>query len=149
MESTTEVLNDLIKVNNDRVKGYEKAAKETADKDADLRKLFTDMAAESRGYAQELKQRAGGIAPSPSDETTVSGDIYRIWMDMKATFTGKNRKSILAACEFGEDAAQKSYEEALKKTDITPDVRQFISDQKARLKQSHDKIKRMRDTQPA
>lgn len=149
METNAEVLNDLIKINNDRIKGYEKAARETADKDADLRAVFTDMAAESRTYTNELKTHLAGRAPSPGDDTTVSGDIYRVWMDIKATFSGKGRKAILASCEYGEDAAQKAYEKALEKPDLSPEVKQLVTQQKASLRKSHDKIKRMRDTQPA
>jgi uncharacterized protein (TIGR02284 family) len=149
MEKNAEVLNDLIKINNDRVKGYEKAAKETHDRDADLRTLFNNMAAESRGYAEELKKYVVSTGNSPAEGTTISGDIYRAWMDVKATFTGKDRKTILASCEFGEDAAQRAYESALQKPDISQEVRQIVNDQKTRLKKSHDKIKRMRDTQPA
>jgi uncharacterized protein (TIGR02284 family) len=77
------------------------------------------------------------------------GKIYRGWMDVKATFTGNDRTSILSACEFGEDAAQKAYEKALKKPGLSSDVRQLIQDQKDQLRMAHDKIKRMRDTQPA
>jgi len=149
MEKNAEILNDLIKINNDRIKGYEKAAKETNVKDADLRSLFTDMAAESRNYVDQLETQLAGRGPSPDDSTTVSGSIYRAWMDVKALFTGKDRKAILASCEYGEDAAQKAYNSALEETGISPEVRQVITDQKAKLRKSHDTIKRMRDTQPA
>jgi len=149
MKKNAEVLSDLIKINNDRVKGYEKAAKETDAKDADLRILFNNMAAESRQYANELENQLADRASSPDDKTTVSGDIYRAWMDVKNVFSGKDRKTILASCEYGEDAAQKAYESALKKADITDDVRQVLSEQKFRLRKSHDTIKRMRDMQPA
>lgn len=149
MEKNREVLGDLIKINNDRIKGYEKAAKETDSKDADLRMLFNDMAAESRMYAEELKSLLTGWGPTPADETSLSGDIYRIWMDVKATFSGKDRKAILASCEYGEDAAQKAYEKALEETDLSPEIRQLITNQKSMLRKSHDRIKRMRDAQPA
>ena len=36
------------------------------------------------------------------------GKIYSAWMDVKSAFTCKNRVSILASCEFGEDQAQKA-----------------------------------------
>jgi uncharacterized protein (TIGR02284 family) len=149
MEKNTEVLNDLIKVNNDRLTGYEKAAKETDDKDVDLRSLFQDLADESRTYAEELEKNVAERGYSPAEGTTIYGDIYRIWMDMKATFTGKDRQTILASCEFGEDAAQRAYEKALKVQGLSAAVLQIINDQKTRLKKSHDQIKRMRDTQPA
>ncbi len=149
MEKNAEVLNDLIKINNDRVKGYEKAATETKDKDADLRTLFNNMASESRNYINELERQVAGRGESPAESTTFYGDIYRGWMDVKATFTGKDRKGILASCEFGEDAAQRAYEKALKEPDLTGDVTRLISDQKSRLRDSHDRIKAMRDSQPS
>lgn len=149
MEKNAEVLNDLIKINNDRVEGYEKAVKETKDEDADLRSLFRDMANESQTYLGELKKYVTAGGDSPADGTTIYGDIYRAWMDVKATFTGKGRKGILASCEFGEDAAQRAYEKALEETDLSSEVRQIITGQKAKLKRSHDRIKTMRDTQPA
>jgi uncharacterized protein (TIGR02284 family) len=149
-EKTAEVLNDLIQINNDRVVGYEKAAKETKAEDADLRALFLDMTSESRRYVSELTQTVAQTGEEPAKGTTGSGKIYRAWMDVKATFTGKDRKAILASCEFGEDAAQKAYTEALKSdAELPTDIRQMITEQQSSLKRSHDRIKRMRDSQPA
>jgi uncharacterized protein (TIGR02284 family) len=149
-EKTSEVLNDLIRINNDRVTGYERAAKEASSEDADLKALFMRMADESRQYANELITYVARVGEEPAEGTTVSGKIYRAWMDVKATFTGKNRKAILASCEYGEDAAQKAYDTALASdAEIPTEIRQVIMDQKISLKKSHDKIKAMRDAQPA
>ena len=149
-EKTAEILNDLIEINNDRVHGYEKASKETNTKDADLRSLFDDMATDSRRYANELSQFVRDRGETPSDGTTLRGKLYRAWMDVKATFSGSDRKAILASCEFGEDAAQRAYKDALgSDAEIPAEVRQVIVDQQSSLKQSHDRIKRMRDSQPA
>ena len=148
-EKTSEILNDLIQINNDRVAGYEKAANETNMKDVDLRSLFSELAADSRRYANELS-RYVSVTTEPAEGTTAKGKIYRVWMDVKATFSGKDRKAILASCEFGEDAAQKAYDEALSSdADLSVEIRQLIMDQKMSLKKSHDRIKRMRDIQPA
>ena len=149
-EKVVEVLNDLIEINNDRVQGYEKAVKETDTKDADLRMLFEEMASESRKYANELIQHVAGTGNEPADGTTLKGKIYRVWMDVKAGFSGNDRKAILASCEFGEDAAQKAYEQALASdADMSVETRQLIMEQKIALRKSHDKIKHMRDAQPA
>jgi len=149
-EKTTEVLNDLVEINNDRVVGYEKAAKETKVADADLRALFTDMATESRGYINELSKYVLREGKKPEEGTRFTGKIYRVWMDVKATFSGHDRKSILASCEFGEDAAQRAYDAALKSdAEMDTEIRQLIMDQKSRLKRSHDKIKQLRDSQVA
>jgi uncharacterized protein (TIGR02284 family) len=149
-EKTAEILNDLIEINNDRVRGYEKASKETNTKDADLRSLFDDMATDSRRYANELSRFVRERGETPSDGTTLRGKLYRAWMDVKATFSGSDRKAILASCEFGEDAAQKAYKDALASdAELPAEVRQVIVDQQGNLKQSHDRIKKMRDAQPA
>jgi len=149
-EKTSEVLNDLITINNDRIAGYEKAEKELKDDDIDLRTLFGQMTAESRSYVTDLSKYVAASGDEPTDKTMLSGKIYRAWMDVKATFTGKDRKAILASCEFGEDAAQKAYDSALSSdADLTTEVRQLIMDQKTSLKKSHDRIKALRDKQPA
>ena len=149
-EKTTEILNDLISINNDRIDGYNRAEKETADKDADLQTLFRQMASESRSYVNDLSKYVAVAGEQPTDQTSLSGKIYRTWMDVKATFTGKDRKAILASCEFGEDAAQKAYDQALSSdAELPAEVRQLIMDQKLSLKKSHDYIKALRDKQPA
>jgi uncharacterized protein (TIGR02284 family) len=61
-------------------------------------------------------------------------------------FTGKDRHALLASCEYGEDAAQRAYEDALESDAPLPtDVRQLIVSQKASLRNSHDMIKKYRD----
>ena len=139
-----EVLNDLIEINNDRNEGYKKAARQTSDED--LRSLFTNMANQSTQNVSELKMLLSG-EEKPADGTTLRGKIYRTWMDVKATFGGDDRKSLLASCEFGEDAAQKAYKTALEEKELSLDTRQVIEKQRTTQKEAHDKIKRMRDAQ--
>lgn len=149
-ENLIEVLNDLIRINNDRIAGYQKAADEARDIDVDLRGIFNRMVEESRQYASELSQEVAKLGGDPATGTTNSGKIYRAWMDVKATFTGNSRQAILENCEFGEDAAQKAYESALKTdADLSVDVRQLITNQKSSLKTSHDVIKKYRDLHAA
>ncbi len=150
LEKTVDILNDLIQINHDRVRGYEKAAEETNSDDADLRTLFNDFANDSRGYAAELSALVKDLGAEPSSDTTQRGKIYRAWMDVKAAVTGSSRKAILGSCEYGEDAAQRAYERALEDSEEIPaDIRQKITDQKNRLRQGHDRVKAMRDRQNA
>ena len=149
-EKLTEVLNGLIEINHDRVNGYEKAIEETKDLDLDLRAIFRTMANDSSGYAAELSKLVTGLGGTPADGTTNSGKIYRVWMDIKTTFTGHDRESVLELCEFGEDAAQKAYKAAIaSNAEMTADIRQLIANQQAKLKTSHDIIKKYRDAHKA
>ena len=144
-ELTTTVLNDLVEINNDRIVGYEKAIKELKDSDSDLKVLFTGMIAESHTYKMALATEISALGSDIDNGTTNSGKIYRAWMDVKALFTGHDRKTVLANCEFGEDAAQKAYKMALESETLPAHIRELISSQKAALKESHDKIKSLRD----
>lgn len=140
-ELTTEVLNDLVQINNDRIEGYQKAIDELKEGDSDLKELFSRMIAESIEYKSQL----ASAGAHTDNDTTNSGKIYRVWMDVKAIFTGHDRQTVLNNCEFGEDAAQKAYNSALAEGDLPSDVIVLLTQQKQGLKASHDKIKYLRD----
>lgn len=145
------ILNDLIRINHDRVVGYEKAIDELKDGDSDLSTLFQRYISESRQYAQELTSEVTRLGGDPAEGTTNSGKIYRVWMDLKAVVTGHDRKTVLENCEFGEDAAQKAYDMALNTDDVSYEapLRDLIVRQKAQLRTGHDEVKRLRDTEKA
>ncbi|MCW3116359.1 MAG: family four-helix-bundle protein [Chitinophagaceae bacterium] len=142
----TDLLNDLIRINGDRVEGYEKAAKELSPKNANLKILFEKNAKQSRQYYGDLSSLVVGHGGRPSSGTTNAGKVYRMWMDIRATLSDKISHSILASCEFGEDAAQRAYEKALEADiEIPEDVTDAILKQKAALQAAHDEIKKYRD----
>ena len=142
---SVEVLNDLVLINNDRIAGYERAINESKDLDVDLKATFESMVRESEEYKRELSNKIRQHGGNVTTGTTASGKIYRAWMDVKAKFTGNDRKAILASCEFGEDAAQRAYKTALDDSELDADCRTVVSQQQTTLRQSHDLIKRYRD----
>lgn len=149
-EATIEVLNDLIKINNDRIAGYERAINEAKDLDVDLKATFESMIRESETYKKELTDKANELGGDIDDSTTTAGNIYRAWMDVKATFSGNSRKAILDSCEFGEDAAQRAYEAALSSDEeMSTEICDIIRSQQQSLKNSHDLIKKYRDAHGA
>jgi uncharacterized protein (TIGR02284 family) len=145
-KEVVEVLNDLIRINRDRISGYEKAVENVEEGDAVLRTLFFQLSDESQKMKQELADTVVSLGGEPAEDTTMSGKIYRAWMDIKDAFSADDAKSALEACEYGEDAAQKAYAEALDDSEGTSDnVRKLIQNQKAMLKLSHDLIRNKRD----
>ncbi|SFH28508.1 PA2169 family four-helix-bundle protein [Pedobacter insulae] len=149
METRTvnaEVLNDLIQINNDRVVGYEKAIEELSVEDSDLKDLFVRMIRESHRHKMALATEVQALGEDVETGTTNSGKIYRAWMDVKAVFSGHDRKTVLSNCEFGEDAAQKAYKMALEEDDLSANLKDLITAQKAELRVSHDEIKALRDS---
>jgi uncharacterized protein (TIGR02284 family) len=145
-KNVADILNDLIKINNDRVEGYEKAIDELEGSDSDLRALYNKYATQSNQYVTELTSEVTKLGEEVSTDTTISGKIYRGWMSVKSSFSSDERKSTLELCEFGEDAAQKAYKDALEDAnELPPALVSLITKQKAELKEAHDKIKMQRD----
>jgi uncharacterized protein (TIGR02284 family) len=145
-----EVLNDLIRINHDRTEGYHKAVEELKPTDIDLKTMFTNMANTSVQYANALAAEVRNLGGSPAADSTQSGKLYRVWMDIRSGISARDRKSVLALCEFGEDAALKAYNLALESdAEIPADIRQLIVDQKGSIQSSHDVVKRYRDMHEA
>lgn len=146
--AANEVLNDLIEINNDRIKGYERAIKDVQAADVDLKAVFAAIIEQTSIFNQELGEHVAGSGDKPAESGSVLGALHRAWIDVKATFTGDDRKSILEECERGEDASKKTYKDALSEAyTLTPQERDLVTKQAAAQKESHDKIKAMRDAE--
>lgn len=145
-EKSIDVLNDLIEINNDRVAGFEKAAKDLGDGDLELKSIFEQYAQESRLYSSELSSAVTELGGDAERGTGIAGDIHRAWIDVKATFTGHDRKSVLAECERGEDAIKKAYQTALDpENDFSFELADLLRRQQQGISAAHDRIKALRD----
>jgi len=140
-----EVLNSLIEINNDRIAGYETAAKET--EEADLKKLFSELMEASQKCKSELVAEVVKLGGKPTKGTQAAGKLYRIFMDLRATLTGKDREAILKSCEFGEDTAVKTYRAVLKDDfeHLNSEQQLMLNRQLILIKKGHDKVKSLRD----
>jgi len=142
-----DAINELVVINHDRTAGYTTAANES--KHADLDSLFFDYAFKSQGYAEELGKLVKYLGGTPASGTKMTGKIYRAWMDVKAALASKDRRAILASCEFGEDAALRHYADVVENKDLQLSVNELnvILLQKQEIEAAHNKIKEMRDTE--
>lgn len=145
-EKTTEALNDLIIINNDRYEGYQKAMEQT--KDADLKDLFSKFSVQSKANNAELRSMVPASEETPErDETRLSGKFYRVWMDVKNALVSNNRKEVLSSCEYGEDVAKKAYENTLAdRAELSTDVVGRIQKQYDELLLAHNQVKALRDS---
>ena len=145
-EKTLDVLNDLVKINNDRVAGFEKAGENLDGQNGGLRPIFSRLADESRDNAARLSELARQYGGEAEEGTSVSGTLHRAWLDVKSTFTGNDLESILNECERGEDAIKQAYRTALDSANELPvEVVQSISRQYEGIMEGHDLIKSLRD----
>jgi len=145
-ENTIDTLNDLVKINNDRVAGFEKASEELEDDDRGLRSVFNQLAEESRGYSAELSGLIRQYGGEAEDGTSVSGSLHRTWIDIKSTFTGRDLESILEECHRGEDAIKSAYQAALEEgVELPYEVTEVINRQRQGIIEGHNLIKSLRD----
>lgn len=146
LQTAIETLNDLILMNNDRIKGYGRALKDNKSKYKDLDILFREMIDQSTKFNGELTALVQEAGSRPETEGSLSGKLHRTLMDFKITFTGNVRKRLLIECEKGEDASKETYNEALHEDNgLTDAQRDIIAAQAREQSISHDKIKALRD----
>jgi uncharacterized protein (TIGR02284 family) len=147
IEKSIEVLNDLVEINNDRIARFAHAVKDLGDNDLDIKALFQSLREESRYNVHELGLAVIKIGGEAEMDGSGSGTLHRMWLDVKATFSGHDRKSVLEECERGEDAIKKAYENALSPdNELSPELEQLIANQQTVIIAAHNQIKALRDS---
>ncbi|KAB7731729.1 PA2169 family four-helix-bundle protein [Rudanella paleaurantiibacter] len=144
-EEIVESLNDLVKINNDRIQGYEKAVEDN--EDSQLDPLFRNMIVQSQNFRSQLADhivRIDGTAVSDATSTDVSSKIHRAWIDIKSALTGKDRDTVLSSVEFGESAAVEAYEDAIEDDHLPAYIKEQLQNQLTELRAALDKIKALR-----
>jgi uncharacterized protein (TIGR02284 family) len=137
-------LNDLVKINNDRIQGYEKAIEDNEDPKLD--DMFRHYVIQSQNFRSQLADhivRIDGLAVSDVTSTDTTSKLHRAWIDIKSALTGKDRDSVLSSVEYGESAAVEAYEDAIENDNIPAYIKEDIQKQLTELKASHAKIKSM------
>lgn len=138
-EQTVEILNTLVQVHNDRIEGYETATNEV--EDTDLKTLFCKFMETSIKCKADLITHIRKLDGTPVEGTKLTFKFFKVWMEVKAAFSGNDRKMILDSCEYGEDMAVGVYKQV-----ITDNLKNFTEDQKIMLKAQHLLIKSDHDT---
>ncbi|MDR3680233.1 MAG: PA2169 family four-helix-bundle protein [Flavipsychrobacter sp.] len=142
-EHVAEMLNDLVKINTDRVARYQKAL-DQANLDSDLACVFKNIVADSIKYKNELKDKMNELGVNPYPILgSISGQIHRAWSDLSVALSTNTRKAIMSSCQYNEDIAQHAYTAALS-ADFTPfdDIRQLIETQQKAMKTTSERIKK-------
>lgn len=144
-QRTIAVLNLLIAINNDRIKGYKTASRES--EEDDLQSLFAQFILTSQKCKEELVSDIYALGGEAAECTKISGKFFRVWMDVKAAFTVKDRKKILKSCAYVEDEAQDTYEYILRNEfEHLSAVQQIkLYDQKSLLKTNHQYVNALRN----
>lgn len=142
-QKTIDIFNTLIVINNDRFEGYFTASLETDN--YDLKILFSEFSQTSLNCKKELVVEVEKLGGTPAEGTSVSGDFYNIWMDIKAAITGNDVHAIINSCAYGESVALDAYNEKLRNNtrELTFDQQTILYSQYDLIKADCDKIKLM------
>ncbi|MDD4778349.1 MAG: PA2169 family four-helix-bundle protein [Fermentimonas sp.] len=144
-EKQGEILNDLIKINNDRMEGYLKAIEQLNGEDIDLKNIFQLRIEQSQTFHNDLVSEVALLGEEVATGTLVIGKIYRAWMDVKVLFSGNDRKAVLDSCLKGEGAALAAYNSALESGNLSWGTREILNSHRADIQKSYDELEAMRD----
>lgn len=143
-----DVLNDLIEYSKDGEKGFKTSAEDV--KNPELKAFFVKRAAGCATSAAELQSEVRRLGGDPETSTSISGDLHRGWVNLKALVTGKDDEAILNEVERGEDHALKAYKEAREKLvklgrTATDSSYNLVETQLQGVQRNHDEVKALRD----
>jgi uncharacterized protein (TIGR02284 family) len=129
-KKTLSVLNDLIRINIDRITAYEKAAHEEIYTGPEIKEVFYRLATESRSYVNRLHAEIIRLGGAPVTQATITGKIYLHWLNGGRNFDGETPSALLAGCLSGEKAVQTAYRFALENEEPLPAlINQLIENQ--------------------
>ena len=146
-EDIVDDLNELVKINNDRIQGYLKAVEDT--EDSQLDHLFNEMIVQSQNFRSQLADhivRIDGTAVSEFTSTDVSSKIHRAWIDIKSAVTGKDRDTVLSSVTFGESAAVEAYESAIENDKLPAYIKEDLTKQLSELKAAREKMDALKES---
>lgn len=113
-KAQVQLLNTLITINIDRIKGYQKLEKLGVDY-PNVLMVAAGKAQQSRKYIDRLREIILEMGGEPAEEQSIEGSVFRIWMNIKNMLNIDDYKNMLMNCEFGENTALKLYDETLPK----------------------------------
>lgn len=132
------VLNHLIEICSDGERGFTAAAEHTSD--PELKALYSELAAQRRGFADALVPHAQRLGGDAAAEGTSVGRLHRGWMNLKGRISGHHDQVILEEAERGEDAAVRAYRDALNEV-LAPSTRAVIEQQCEAVTRAHEHIR--------
>ncbi|AKK74093.1 hypothetical protein OK18_17075 [Chryseobacterium gallinarum] len=145
-EQTISVLNDLLQITNDRIKGFEKVEGKVWEMYPDIKDEYDRMISQSKVMKNELINLITEKNGVPQDSPSIAGAIHRTWIDIKNSFTvGNLENSTLENVVFGEKAAIEAYQNALDTGELCEKSTKIVGEQLRNLKDSYRQFKKIEE----
>lgn len=144
-KKTTQTLNSLIAVNNDRIEGYEKASSRT--EDADLKDIFFQFIQTSKKCNVELISEVLQLGGKPEKGCKIIDSFIKIWTRIRTELIRKNRRTVLTLCKYIENKSTDTYDYILRNnlTDFNDDQQKLVWAQRILLKKDYYAISALRN----
>jgi len=134
-DKTTEQLKHLLSITTDSMEGYKQSANNATG--PEFKTLFTDYLIQRNEYAEELKTAIRSLG---GDAEAVSGGTFsalsRLWTTIKTTLSSDTERTALEACTADEKAAIAEYEKVLQNAELSPGLREMLTEQKAGIERA-------------
>jgi uncharacterized protein (TIGR02284 family) len=140
-----DTLNGLIEICRDGARGFRLSADHV--RDAYLKRIFTETAAQRDVFAAELlphAQRLGGENDAPGSTRAA---LHRGWMTLKDAVPPHDDRAILEEAIRGEAAAAGVYQDALSSL-LPPNARGIIEQQHQAICTMHHKLNALMHAPP-
>ena len=143
MEATTEKIyeeiEEILEKNRDAQKGFAKAADNA--KNSSLRSYFQRKSANRASFNTDLAREIKTAYPDFDVDGTFSGNIHRVWMDVKSFFSIDNDESMLEEAIRGDKAAVEEYDDVLDYDDLPVGLRSLLLSQRAEIQKDLEESK--------
>lgn len=136
-------LQELLEKNYDAEKGYRKAMEHSHK--PEIKGFLKEQAIMHNHFATELDSALHKLNVVPKEKGSLTGSLYRTWMDIKTTFIKDDDEAVLEECLRAEKAALKEYEHKLEKTKFSPATTEMLKDHYDRMRSTVNEIKRLKD----
>ena len=122
-------LKDLVSKNEDAIKGFEKASKNS--KQVGIKSYFEKKVVDRMQFLRELRAAVPELdLGSVEIEGSAAGTLHRTWMDVKAFFAEDNDEAMLEEAVRGDKAAINDYDNALAEVMMPHRLKEIIRAQK-------------------
>src|ERR1700712_1878853 len=124
IEYRVSALNDLIRINYDRITGYKKKIDTILDDD--LQNLFSGFIYQSHQNIDELTNYIYKLGGKLTMGSALSGKFYQAWINLTSSIYRQTRQTLLDYCEYCEDVSKSAYQKAFDDNEIHWDKKETV-----------------------
>lgn len=136
-EKTTQVLNDLIHILQDRLIGFENVEGKVWEGHPELKGLYEQMVTQTKIMKTSLINLIQDLRGEYSEHQTISGALHQTWISIKNSLLFDNiEKSTLREVLYGENAAIQIYQQALDENILEGSEKTIVAEQLRYIKDS-------------